>query len=114
MDIIENIRKHKYIVLGALLGILLLLMLVSVLLLVQGSRKTGADPDEVIISIDPAVFLLPDEPLELPPVQYSRKQKKIWTEADLEYWYTIPDADQMQKLHEVNEQQMKKLWESVP
>lgn len=114
MDIIENIRKHKYIVLGALLGILLLLMLVSVLLLVQGARKTGADPDEVIISIDPAVFLLPDEPLELPPVQYSRKQKKIWTEADLEYWYTIPDADQMQKLHEVNEQQMKKLWESVP
>lgn len=113
-NLMETIRNHKYIFLCSTLGVLILLMLISVLLLVKETRKTDLPADEVIISIEPAIFLLPEEPLELPPVQYSRKQKKIWTEADLEYWYTIPDKEQMQKLHELNEQQMKKLWESVP
>ena len=114
MNILETIRMHKLIVLGSALGLLIIMLIVAVIILVSGTKKPNADPDEVMISIDPMIFMLPDEPLELPPVQYSRKQKKIWTDADLQYWYTIPDAEQMQKLHDINERQMNKLWESVP
>ena len=114
MNIVETIRTHKLILLASVLGLLIIMLIVSVIMLVSGTKKPSADPDEVMISIDPMIFMLPDEPLELPPVQYSRKQKKIWTDSDLQYWYTIPDADEMQKLHDINERQMNKLWESVP
>jgi len=99
---------------GSALGLLIIIMIISVIVLLRGTKKVNTEPDEVMISIDPVIFLLPDEPLELPPIQYSRKQKKIWTEADLQYWYTIPDEEQIQKLHDINERQMKKLWESIP
>ena len=114
MNILETIRTHKLIVLASALGLLIIMLIISVIILVSGTKKPNADPDEVMISIDPMIFMFPDEPLELPPVQYSRKQKKIWTDSDLQYWYTIPDAEQMQKLHDINERQMNKLWESVP
>ena len=114
MNIVETIRTHKLIVLASVLGLLIIMLIISVIILVNGNKKPSADPDEVMISIDPVIFMLPDEPLELPPIQYSRKQKKIWTDSDLQYWYTIPDADEMQKLHDINERQMNKLWESVP
>ena len=114
MNIVETIRTHKLIVLASALGLLIIMLIISVIILLSGTKKPSIDPDEVMISIDPVIFMLPDEPLELPPVQYSRKQKKIWTDSDLQYWYTIPDADEMKKLHEINERQMNKLWESVP
>ena len=114
MNILETIRTHKLIVLASALGLLIIILIISVIILIHGNKKPGTDPDEVMISIDPVIFMLPDEPLELPPIQYSRKQKKIWTDSDLQYWYTIPDAEQMQKLHDINERQMNKLWESVP
>ena len=114
MNIVETIRTHKLIVLAYALGLLIIMLIISVIILINGNKKPSADPDEVMISIDPVIFMLPDEPLELPPIQYSRKQKKIWTDSDLQYWYTIPDAEQMQKLHDINERQMNKLWESVP
>ncbi|MGP1431141.1 MAG: hypothetical protein ACTTI6_08210 [Treponema sp.] len=114
MDILETIRTHRLIFLAATLGLLIILLIISVALLINGTKKIETDPDEIMISIDPVVFQLPNEPLELPPIQYSRKQKKIWSDADLQYWYTMPDAEQMKRLHEINEQQMNKLWESVP
>ena len=114
MNIVETIRTHKPIVLASALGLMIIMLIVSLIILVGGTKKTSVDPDEIMISIDPVIFMLPDEPLELPPVQYSRKQKKIWTDSDLQYWYTIPDAEQMQKLHDINERQMNQLWESVP
>ena len=114
MNIVETIRTHKLIVLASALGLLIIILIISVIILIHGNKKPCTDPDEVMISIDPVIFMLPDEPLELPPIQYSRKQKKIWTDSDLQYWYTIPDAEQMQKLHDINERQMNKLWESVP
>ena len=113
MNIMETIRRHKLLILGSALGLLIIILIISVIILIHGNKKPGTDPDEVMISIDPVIFMLPDEPLELPPIQYSRKQKKIWTDSDLQYWYTIPDAEQMQKLHDINERQMNKLWESV-
>lgn len=114
MNILETIRTHRLIFLASALGVMIIMLIISVLLLINGTKKTDIDPDEVIISIDPVVFQLPDEPLELPPIQYSRKQKQRWSDADLHYWYTIPDGDAMQKLHDINERQMDKLWESVP
>ena len=114
MNIMETIRRHRLLILGSALGLLIIMLIISVIILINGNKKPSADPDEVMISIDPVIFMLPDEPLELPPIQYSRKQKKIWTDSDLQYWYTIPDADEMQKLHDINERQMNKLWESVP
>ena len=110
MNIVETIRTHKLIVLASALGLLIIMLIISVIILLSGTKKPSIDPDEVMISIDPVIFMLPDEPLELPPIQYSRKQKKIWTDSDLQYWY----AEQMQKLHDINERQMNKLWESVP
>ena len=92
MNIVETIRTHKLIVLASALGLLIIMLIISVIILLSGTKKPSVDPDEVMISIDPV----------------------IWTDSDLQYWYTIPDAEQMQKLHDINERQMNKLWESVP
>ena len=80
MNIMETIRRHKLLILGSALGLLIIMLIISVIILVNGNKKPSADPDEVMISIDPVIFMLPDEPLELPPIEYSRKQTKIWTD----------------------------------
>lgn len=77
MNIVETIRTHKLIVLASALGLMIIMLIVSLIILVGGTKKTSVDPDEIMISIDPVIFMLPDEPLELPPVQYSRKQKNL-------------------------------------
>ena len=114
MDIKETIQEHKLLVLSVSLGILIVCLGLAVILLVHENKKPKGNPDEIMISIDPVILMLPEEPLTLPPVQYSRKQKKIWTETDMQYWYTIPDMREMQKLHDLNERQIQQLWESVP
>ncbi|MGP1455650.1 MAG: hypothetical protein ACTTJ7_07835 [Treponema sp.] len=112
LDIAETIREHKIAVLAAALGVLMLLLLIAVLLFIHEVRSAPHQTKD--ISLDASVLQLPDEPLDLPPIHYSRKQKKIWTDADVQYWYTIPNEEQMQKLHAINEEKMKNLWETVP
>ncbi len=112
--IIEFIHANKRlsIIIG---GMIVLVILVSVLAaVVRPHNKPVVTDDEIFVTIDPSLLQLPEEPLSLPPLKYSRKQKKIWTDADLHYWYTIPDAKQIQELHKINEEKIKNLWESVP
>ena len=84
MDIKETIQEHKLLVLSVSLGILIVCLGLAVILLVHENKKPKGNPDEIMISIDPVILMLPEEPLTLPPVQYSRKQKKIWTETDMQ------------------------------
>ena len=72
MNIIETIRTHKLIVLASALGLLIIMLIISVIILLSGTKKPSIDPDEVMISIDPMIFMLPDEPLELPPPEPPR------------------------------------------
>lgn len=112
LDIAEIIREHKIAVLASALGVLMFLLLIAVLLFIHETRATSHQTRD--ITLDASVLQLPDEPLDLPPIHYSRKQKKIWSDADVQYWYTIPNEEQMQKLHAINEEKMNNLWETVP
>lgn len=112
LDIAETIREHKIAVLASALGVLMFLLLIAVLLFVRETRAAAHQTGDIIL--DASVLQLPDEPLDLPPIHYSRKQKKIWSDADVQYWYTIPNEEQMQKLHAINEEKMNNLWETVP
>ena len=112
LDIAETIREHKITVLVSGLGVLMLLLLIAVLLFIREVKSAPHQTKD--ITLDASVLQLPDEPLDLPPIHYSRKQKKIWSDADVQYWYTIPNEEQMQKLHAINEEKMNNLWETVP
>jgi len=112
LDIAETIREHKIAVLASALGVLMFLLLIAVLLFIRETRAAAHQTGDIIL--DASVLQLPDEPLDLPPIHYSRKQKKIWSDADVQYWYTIPNEEQMQKLHAINEEKMNNLWETVP
>lgn len=112
LDIAEIIREHKIAVLASALGVLMFLLLIAVLLFIREVKSAPHQTGD--ITLDASVLQLPDEPLDLPPIHYSRKQKKIWSDADVQYWYTIPNEEQMQKLHAINEEKMRNLWETVP
>ena len=56
MNILETIQKHKLIILGSALGLLIIMLIISVIILFSGTKKQQVDPDEIMISIDPMIL----------------------------------------------------------
>ncbi|MEL3900813.1 hypothetical protein [Treponema phagedenis] len=74
-----------------------------------------ADGEEIInVKIAPALMAVPEEPLSLPPIEFSRKQKKNWDEEEIQELYETPTKEEMEDLHKENEKQIKELMEAVP
>ena len=55
-----------------------------------------------------------DEPLYLPPIQFSREQRKIWEKEEVDYWYEPPTEEDMGELHKQNKKLTDKILEAAP
>ena len=64
--------------------------------------------------IDPNVLWLLEEPLYLPPIQFSREQRKIWEEEEIEYWYEPPSKQIMEMLNKKNKNLVDNILEAAP
>ncbi len=64
--------------------------------------------------ISPDSLWLLEEPLKLPPIQFSREQREIWKPAELDYWYEAPDEQAMKELRQKNKEIIDNLLEDAP
>lgn len=64
--------------------------------------------------IDPNILRLLEEPLKLPPIQFSREQRKIWKKSEIDYWYKLPSSKSMEELNKKNKRVIDTILEAAP
>lgn len=89
-------------------GILLLVRLGQI-------KKSNADSSIPVIVDENMLYLL-DEPLKAPPVQFSRKQRKVWQQEEIEWWINRDPftKEELETLKIKNRELIKKLLDNVP
>lgn len=122
-------ENKKFILIAACSTIAVLILTIVLILVFSNSEKTGTKKNTPDVTenrnspltgnssnskIDPAVFWLLDEPLKLPPIQFSREQRKIWDPSEIEFWYEPPSAEAMENLHKKNRKIIDTILEDVP
>lgn len=80
----------------------------------HSKTETGGTDIKRSVSIDPNVFWLLDEPLKLPPIQFSREQRTIWDAGEIEFWYEEPSPEAMKILNKKNKKIVENILEEVP
>lgn len=115
-NFIASNKKIVLIVTGAVVVSLILLIVIIIATSTGKSRSDEVEPHNVVrtTKIDPNVFWLLDEPLDLPGIQLSHEQNKKWDEDDIEFWYEKPSDETMEKLHKHNKKIIEKLLEETP
>ena len=122
-DSFSHNRKAVIIIVCALIFILIL----SLLLIIFSQKKDGASHSETkkaALSYKNSDFKsgkvntdklqIIDEPLYLPPIQFSREQRKIWEKEEVDYWYEPPTKEDMEELHKQNKKIADKILEAAP
>lgn len=108
-DFISNRKKETVIA----VCILILILLIIILAMIFGGNKR-AKMSRTDTKIDPNVLWLLEEPLYLPPIQFSREQRKIWEEEEIEYWYEPPSKQIMEMLNKKNKNLVDNILEAAP
>ena len=122
-DSFSHNRKAVIIIVCALIFILIL----SLLLIIFSQKKDDASYSETkkaVLSsknsdfksgkVDTDKIQIIDEPLYLPPIQFSREQRKIWEKEEVDYWYEPPTEEDMEELHKQNKKIADKILEAAP
>ena len=122
-DSFSHNRKAVIIIVCALIFILIL----SLLLIIFSQKKDDASYSETkkaVLSsknsdfksgkVDTDKLQIIDEPLYLPPIQFSREQRKIWEKEEVDYWYEPPTKEDMEELHKQNKKIADKILEAAP
>lgn len=122
-DSFSHNRKAVIIIVCALIFILIL----SLLLIIFSQKKDDASHSETkkaVLSsknsdfksgkVDTDKIQIIDEPLYLPPIQFSREQRKIWEKEEVDYWYEPPTEEDMEELHKQNKKIADKILEAAP
>ena len=122
-DSFSHNRKPVIIIVCALIFILIL----SLLLIIFSQKKDGAlhsetkraalsskNSDFKSGKVNTDKLQIIDEPLYLPPIQFSREQRKIWEKEEVDYWYEPPTKEDMEELHKQNKKIADKILEAAP
>ena len=121
-DSFSHNRKPVIIIVCALIFILML----SLLLIIFSQKKDGTSHSETKAAlssknsdfksgkVNTDKLQIIDEPLYLPPIQFSREQRKIWEKEEVDYWYEPPTKEDMEELHKQNKKIADKILEAAP
>ena len=122
-DSFSHNRKPVIIIVCALIFILIL----SLLLIIFSQKKDGTshsvkkkaalsskNSDFKSGKVNTDKLQIIDEPLYLPPIQFSREQRKIWEKEEVDYWYEPPTKEDMEELHKQNKKIADKILEAAP
>ena len=106
---------------------LIFILILSLLLIIFSQKKDDASHSETkktVLSsknsdfksgkVDTDKLQIIDEPLYLPPIQFSREQRKIWEKEEVDYWYEPPTKEDMEELHKQNKKIADKILEAAP
>ena len=111
-DLIINRKKELVIA----VCILILILLISIFMIISGSMsgsgKMGQGAADT--KIDPKVLWVLEEPLRLPPIQFSREQRKMWDRHEVEFWYEPPSKEIMEMLDKKNKNLVDNILEAAP
>lgn len=114
MDIKEFFEnKTNWIIVLLIAG----LFIFGVLLIVRLSQiKTATANEKKPVVVDSNMLYLLDEPLQAPPVQFSRKQRKIWQQKEIEWWLGDEPftKEELETLKTKNRELIQKLLDNVP
>ncbi len=121
----ENKKAMIIIILAVILIILLSIMLISMLSQNKNEDKAHRRAKKTVKvektktsanlqKIESTSIWLPDEPIKLPPIQFSREQRQIWKPAEVDYWYEAPDEEAMKELRQKNKKIIDDLMEDAP
>lgn len=76
--------------------------------------KSASDQAKKPVVVDTNMLYLLDEPLQAPPVQFSRKQRKQWSMNELEWWIEPFSKEELETLKMQNRAVIEKLLDNVP
>ena len=112
MDIKEFFEnKTNWIIVLLIAG----LFIFGVLLIVRLSQiKTASENEKKPVVVDSNMLYLLDEPLKMPPVQFSRKQRKQWSMNEIEWWIEPFSKEDLETLKMQNRAVIDKLLDNVP
>ena len=129
-DIFKNIRdffsnNRKAVII--IVCILIFILILSLLLILVSQKKddtSHSKTKQAVLSsknsdfksgkVDMDKLQIIDEPLYLPPIQFSREQRKIWEKEEVDYWYEPPTKEDMEELHKQNKKIADKILEAAP
>lgn len=129
-DIFKNIRdffsnNRKAVII--IVCILIFILILSLLLILVSQKKddtSHSKTKQAVLSsknsdfksgkVDTDKLQIIDEPLYLPPIQFSREQRKIWEKEEVDYWYEPPTEEDMEELHKQNKKIADKILEAAP
>lgn len=108
-------KLNKPLLLKVLFGVFLLSVLAGLTLFFIRTGKQSKHENSQLpsVKIAPEHIWLNDEPLPLPPIQFSREQKKVWTTEDIEKFFIEPNEAVLDTLHEKNSEKIKQLLEGI-
>ena len=108
-QLVEN--KMKIVV-----GLLVVGLFVFGFLLIVRVRaiKSANDEAKKPVIVDTNMLYLLDEPLKMPPVQFSRKQRKQWSMNEIEWWIEPFSKEDLETLKMQNRAVIDKLLDNVP
>lgn len=112
-EFFEKLFENK---MNIVLGLLVVgLFVVGFLLIVRvkAIKSSSAEAKKPVI-VDTNMLYLLDEPLQVPLVQFSRKQRKQWSMNEIEWWIEPFSKEELETLKMQNRAVIEKLLDNVP
>lgn len=109
-DFLEENRKMAVIVCS---GLCLLMMLMLIAVIQNSSKKKLSVHEEKKLVLDQPL-LIPDGPTVPKGYITSRKTEKNWSNNQIEEWFTLPDAGEVEKLGQANDRIINEIIGAAP
>lgn len=110
----SRMQKPSFLLKGLLIFFVIAVSIGFVLFFFQTYRNKSTEVDKLPpVKIAPENLELPEDPLVLPPIQFSREQKKSWEKAEIEEFFVEPDESSIENLHEKNSEKIRNLLDGV-
>lgn len=87
--------------------------LVAIFILVRFIKNQPKNDSIPSVKIAPENLCLPEDPLVLPPIQFSREQEKSWSDEKIKEFFIIPSDDTIENLHNSNSKKIDNLLEGI-
>ena len=112
-ELFENLFENK---MNIVVGLLVIGLFVFGFLLIVRVKaiKNANDEAKKPVIVDTNMLYLVEEPLPIPPVQFSRKQRKQWSMSEIEWWIEPFSKEELETLKMQNRAVIEKLLDNVP
>lgn len=112
-ELFENLFENKMNIVVGLLVVGLFVFGFLLIVRVKAIKSANAEAKKPVI-VDTNMLYLLDEPLPVPPVQFSRKQRKQWSMNEIEWWIEPFTKEELETLKMQNRAIIEKLLDNVP